>query len=430
MKYRGFVYGLTLWLIVFFYIPLTFSEESGVRWWDQRWKYRLPVMVQSGEYERIDKPVELKIDFTNLFGNIQAIGGELDVESIRVIQVKRSGEIVGRVQHQFDKAENYDALRNAEGTLIWMIDEMPAESAQYYHVYFDTLHGKKKSQEDEFAAKVKCREIDDDHWEISAHPYGFYTFQKSGGTFRIFAPKEVEDNHEGDWVRFDHSHYQGIPNMHSPDFSTLFHQRYEGLEASDGEWKVESRLVQEGELKVTIRSQHVIESGISEGTWAIVYEMFPSTIRCTVTQGNKEGFALIHEVTPGGNEYEKNDFVRLSIDEKKRRPGEGDFNEDISPEWAYQGEDGMKKKLYFIHMEDDAVNDAVLEFSQYHFWVVGWGRGAGKNTVRPGINSYPARFYFGFIEAENHEEMKTFINSLRDPLTILTLPVETVDAID
>ncbi|MEW6234068.1 MAG: hypothetical protein AB1656_01655 [Candidatus Omnitrophota bacterium] len=399
------------------------AQAKPAEWWDGRWTYRLPVMIQTGGYERIDKPVEIELDFIVLFNSVFAIGEAVDPHSIRVIEVERSGKILREVDSQFDPAPGFDPLRNAVGSLIWMLDEVPSGGARFFYVYFDSaLKGAKPKAE--VKSRVTLSSPDGDSWKFSAPPYGFYTFQKSGGAFRIFAHKDVQDNAEGDWVRSDLSHFQGIPNLHSPDFSTIFHQTYDGLKSSDGGWNVKSEMISEGPLKMTIRSRHVIAKGTSQGEWEIVYEIFPSTIRCTVTKGNENGFAFIQEAAPGGNKLGPEDFARLANEDQPRRLGQGNFNEDLSPEWAYQGEDGVKEKLYFIHAQDDKVKDAVLEFPQYHFWVVGWGRGGAPNAVSPGMKDYPAAFYFGFREAQDHAEMVRFIESLRQPLPIITLPVE------
>lgn len=383
-------------------------------WWNPDWNYRLDVSVDSGAVTRIDKPVELPINFTAAFEQLRASGKMLDHQSIRIIDV--SGESPKEIASQFEPYKDFQAKNNAIGVLVWMMEGTTQPRIdKRYQVYFDTItNGPKHSPE--FTNYLTLSEPDEDSWKISAPGYGFYTFQKSGGVFRVFSPHDVEDNALGDWVRFDKSHYQGIPNMHSPDFSTIFHQTYDDLVASDNQWDATSELIIDGPVKSVIRSEHKIESGISTGTWEIFYEIFPSTIRCTVTKGNDKGYALIHESTPGGNQFDEDDFIRLSTDDAPRRLGDGNFNQDIEPEWAYQGDDKVKHKLYFIHNQDDDIKDAVLEFPQYDFWVLGWGRGDGATNVSPGINTYPQSYYFGFYPAENHGQMVTYIRSLTTPV--------------
>ncbi len=395
-------------------------------WWNSAWHFRLPILVDSGSFERIDKLVELAINFTQLFSEANAIEIPLDLNSIRVVEVTNKGQFVSQVNSQFERAKEFNATTNAAGKIIWMMSgTVPKGTTKYYHLYFDsTVNGFKPKIE--VSPLITRSSPDKNHWKFST-PYGYYTFEKSGGTFSIFAPEDVTDNTDGDWVRFDHSRYQGIPNMHSPDFSTIFHQTYPGLLSSNQQWQVYSHLIDEGSLKTTLRSNHKINSGLSAGEWEIIYDVFPSTIRCTVTKGNAQGFALIQEATPGGNKYSSNDFLRLSTDSIARSPKHRNFNQDISPEWAYQGDSKIAQKLYFIHLQDDQVKDAVLKFPQYDFWVVGWGRGAHKNLlqrVQPGINIYPASFYFGFYEAQDHEAMLRFINSTSQPLKITSSGVE------
>ena len=85
------------------------------------WKYRLPVEVGAGEYDRYDKPVEIHIDFTEQMRRL-GVGKAFNKNSIRVVEVDSSGAALkGSVAYQFDDSPGYDAAMNASGTLVFIL---------------------------------------------------------------------------------------------------------------------------------------------------------------------------------------------------------------------------------------------------------------------------------------------------------------------
>jgi hypothetical protein len=396
-------------------------------------QFRLPVMVETGAYRRIDKPVEVPIDFAASLAEAGVSGARIDPTSVQVIaEDGQGGTGAGRlgvggavsIPCQLD----LDPDDRSTGTVTWLLaGETPAWTRRRFTIVFGTRPQLGSAGAGVAAShRLRLWEPDAEHWRIEAPPYGYYTFEKGGGAFNVFSPVDVADDGDGDWVRFDLSHYQGIANVHAPDFKTIFHQWYPGLVSSDGAWKVRSELVAAGPLKVTIRTTHVVDQGTAAGHWELRYEILPSTVRATMVRGGPGGFAFIHEAAPGGRALDpQHAFVRLSVDEAPRRLSDVRFNAPVGHGWAYQGDDRVPHKLYLAEMQDDGVLDAVLPFPQFHFWVVGWGRGAKAGTLSRGITTYPATFYQGFVDdgvtgGVDHEAVVAFIESIRQPLSVTT----------
>ena len=100
------------------------------------WKYRLPIEVGTGKYERYDKPVDIQINFTEQLKRL-GVAKAFSSSSIRVAEVHPSGKLLdSAVPYQFDKSQDYDALTNASGTLVFMLKGIAPVS--YTHLTLPT----------------------------------------------------------------------------------------------------------------------------------------------------------------------------------------------------------------------------------------------------------------------------------------------------
>ncbi len=112
--------------------------NSTASWWNTSWNYRIPVVINSTNYTRIDKLIELNVNFTDVFKNqIGDSGIRLDNKSIRVIEWRqnKSEEVIS----QFEEEAYYDSLSNAIGKVIWLMNgTTETNKIRYYYVYFDT----------------------------------------------------------------------------------------------------------------------------------------------------------------------------------------------------------------------------------------------------------------------------------------------------
>ena len=124
------------WLLFF---SASAWAHNGEVWWDTSWNYRSLIRVESGPYLRVDKPVDIEVDFTQALTD-SGDTGEFDPATIRVVEVGASGASVvdADVAFQFDPAEDFDSTLNATGRLIFLANGTTADSAaRRYHVYFN-----------------------------------------------------------------------------------------------------------------------------------------------------------------------------------------------------------------------------------------------------------------------------------------------------
>ncbi|MFH8119582.1 MAG: NEW3 domain-containing protein [Candidatus Aenigmatarchaeota archaeon] len=110
-------------------------------WWNVSWHYRFRIEVNSTSYNRMDWPIEYRVNFTDLLPY-----GTFDENSLRVFEYSQSGSILYEVPSQFDKEEGYDPSSNAVGTIVFLMNgTTQANSKRIYFVYYDILENGPKS---------------------------------------------------------------------------------------------------------------------------------------------------------------------------------------------------------------------------------------------------------------------------------------------
>lgn len=115
------------------------QPEPGVPWWDSSWNCRVLYTLYSGDYDRIDVPVEMTINFTKLLMQSNA-SGTFDENSLRVIEYESIEELLLEIPSQFDRASSFNASSDAVGTVAWIVNGTTlAGTARIYGLYFDTL---------------------------------------------------------------------------------------------------------------------------------------------------------------------------------------------------------------------------------------------------------------------------------------------------
>ena len=134
-----------IFLITLIFLPAV--HAISFEWWNSSWHYRIPIEINSTDYERKDAVIETKINFTaelEKFGLTESF----DENSVRVVEYNSSGSIIFHLPSQFDRAKNYNASENAVGTVTWIMNgTTPANQKRYYFIYFDTLENPKEQPE-------------------------------------------------------------------------------------------------------------------------------------------------------------------------------------------------------------------------------------------------------------------------------------------
>lgn len=134
---------VTLFTLVIFLVSIN-SVYALDQWWNSSWHYRVKLEINATSYSRLDWPIEKELNFTKLLeesGNL----GTFDINSTRVIEYDYLGNLLYEVKSQFDKNDDYNATRNAIGTLVFLMNgSTPANQKRIYYVYFDILENGQK----------------------------------------------------------------------------------------------------------------------------------------------------------------------------------------------------------------------------------------------------------------------------------------------
>jgi hypothetical protein len=369
-------------------------------WLDEKCKYRVPVRVSAAGYERLDKPVEIDVNFTQMLRRTSK--KKIDTKSVRVTEVNASGKIINsEVRFQFDKAPGFNPGINAKGKIILMADgKTPANSTRFFHVYFSG--GDTNRSTHSFKPLVRLTDSVEyrgqESFKIKTQNATYY-YHKQGAGFAGIIDKDGND-----WLGYrpgggPAGEYRGIPNMGYP----------EGY-CHPGKTVSNSKIISSGPIKVSIFS--VSNDGKMECMW----DIFPSYARLTVLKMRKP-YWFLYEGTPGGKLDEDSDYcIRPGTQNGMRTPAKTKWDGDISVpdhagEWVCFGDDN--RAIFLIHHEDDEGMDSYWPM-QGEMTVFGFGR-KGLNKF---MGMEPAHFTIGLSEFSSFEEVSQVINSAYSPMII------------
>lgn len=110
----------------------TFSASADTQsWWNARWRYRIPVEVSSGMYDRTDGVACVSLPLQELSKQARLVKG-IEVRSLRVIEV-----VAGKHREApcvFKKSSETDP----SGVLVWQLSGKTSSMAERrYAIYFD-----------------------------------------------------------------------------------------------------------------------------------------------------------------------------------------------------------------------------------------------------------------------------------------------------
>jgi len=104
-------------------------------WWNNHWKYRVLVKLDAVRFERVDYPVEAKLNFTGLLQTNEPF----EPRSVRVVEHAADGAMLGEVPSQFDPAAKFDSQRNAAGNVVWIAKgRTRLKTPRMFFIYFDS----------------------------------------------------------------------------------------------------------------------------------------------------------------------------------------------------------------------------------------------------------------------------------------------------
>ena len=90
-------------------------------WWNKVWHYRVMVNV-SVQNQHTNFPIELDVNFTQLFQQAGCSSCTLDVNSIRVVEHGNDGDPLYEVPSKTYFPDDFDAARNAIATVLWVMN--------------------------------------------------------------------------------------------------------------------------------------------------------------------------------------------------------------------------------------------------------------------------------------------------------------------
>ena len=359
------------------------SEDafSGGTWWNNDRTYRVPVTVDAGPHDRLDKPSEVAINFTELLSEL-GMAGALAVDSIRVVEVDQDGGVIDEnVAFQFDEDPSFHAESHASGNLVFIMEGVTAAGARrHYHVYFDVVGSAFTPAE--VAAQVSMTDDVPDEGQMSFEIdtlNATYLYQKDAGGF-----SSLLDVNGNDWIGYhpgggSAGEYRGIPNMVHPE--GIFHP---------GSVDSTSTILSQGPIKATLHSVS------NDGKWEAIWEIYPRYATMTVLKSDQP-YWFLYEGTPGGALNTATDFmVRASgTSTPLSTSWNGDIANSVGEEWAYFCDPnvGGGRCLFLVHHEDDSGLDSYWPMENA-MTVFGFGR-QGLNKY---LNSVPVHFTIGLMD--------------------------------
>lgn len=403
-------------------IPLTmlFCEQSLFAqtdpWWDTEWKARAKITVDPGTFVRVNKPVEVSINFTTLLGQI-SLSGALDDDHLRVVETNATGTVIdASVAFQFDKDTTYDATTKALGILVLIAkDTTTASTPRTFYVYFDVeanIAGKTAFAP---AARIALDTVSDhegyESYKITCGNVTYY-YHKAGGGFA-----SMDDAQGNDWIGYRplpcsgpegaNGCYRGIPNLHWP--ADLFHP---------GKTNCTSKIAYAGSLRVRITSV------TNDDKWLTHWDMYSDHANLTVERMNPDSsFWFLYEGTPGGSLEPTTDYWVIS--NGTRKTCNFNQNADIaSPEWMYFGDNNMKRTIFLAHREDDSHIDKFYQMNN-QMTVFGFGR----SDLNKLMNTVPQHFSIGLFEDSTYADLSVFIRSAVETVAVTIAAAEKNDVI-
>lgn len=370
-------------------------------------KYSLPVTIHANGCSRLDKPVEVQLNFSSLFSRA-GINSSFSEKSLQLVEVNPAGEAINsQVVFQFDKAPEFDPEKKALGTLVFMMNGKTApDQTRRFVLYFD---GEDHPQ-NTVKSLVEINNIGEyegfETFKINTPAAEYYYHVSSGG----FA--SIKDKDGNDWVSYHPNkepesgmkgRYRGIPNIAPPDFHP-----------GSPEPEKSSKIIAEGPLKISLLTE------TDDKLWRVKWDIYPNYATMTLLQKGPEPYWILYEGTPGG-EFNLNDYwVRSDGTRESLKPysqGSQWTGHLPFPKWVYFGDEKSDRVLYYIHHEDYQYEDVFWHSGEGGMTVFGFGRGPTQENWQQ-LTDVPAKLTLGFAERNEFNQVNDIINSAYRSLKI------------
>ncbi len=363
--------------------------------------FRLPVTINAAGFERIEKPVEVSVNFTQLLNSlVQA--GTIDENSIHVSETDSTRKIIidSSVPSQFDKDTGYNPTNKASGTVVFIMEGTTLSSTnRYYYIYFDIIGGSSLPVITTSQVALTDGIIDQGQtsYKIDITDSSFF-FQKEAGGFSSW-----NDKSGNDWIGWSTANgpsgkYRGIPNAVNPE--EVFHP---------GFYCCTSSIVSQGPIKIRVRT--------ANGTkWEALWDFYPRYATMTMTKMD-HNYWFLYEGTPGGVLEPTKDFMVRSNGVKTLL--NQSWAQDIpSNEWVYFSDPSVGtvgRSLFVTHQEDDTLLDQYWSYN--YMTVFGFGRKEANLTKL--LSTVPQHFTIGLIDGTDFAQNSKLIYSADKNLTVI-----------
>lgn len=369
------------------------AEISPPDWWNEAWRYRVPLQVGANGTARADKPAEVSLNFTSLLSTLGA-SGALDLDSLRLLEVDAQGAVLDEsVPFQFDQAAGFNAATNAAGTLVFLLEGATASGAtRRYHLYFDTTsHGPftPLSFTPQVTVTTASNYRGQDSFQVQTASATYY-YHKRGAGFASLLDAQSQD-----WISYTDTItnpgaagiFRGIPNL-----GVWAHPGYpeQGSASARG---ADSVLTSSGPLKA------VVTSTTTDTLRSLTWTFYPGYATMTLlSKPAGENYWFLYEGTPfGGAGVDPNrDYYQVRAGAKTyvRADENVTLSSDIAnPEWLFFGDDTTSRVLFLVNHEGDTQPDY---FRQQDDAMTVFGFGRQDPCCTRFLSQVPAHFTLGF----------------------------------
>lgn len=392
---------LQLLLAIFLLLNCNLSQNA---WLVEQSNQRVRFVVNTGNVDRLNTPVEIEIDLNEL-GAHATDDLNFETANLRLLEVQQNGVYLQTIAPvQFDIADT------AETAILTFLlpDTTKAGVSRYFECYFGEFDNPPLMQPN----PVSVTTVDDHEGQQSfqidtQNATYFYHIQGAG-----FA--SLDDLDGNDWLSYNPGvgaqsnsgsggMYRGVPNMGYPEGYC-----HPGKEVST------SRIVHSGPVKVTIESESLDKK--MQCRW----DIFPEFARLTV-QDMRPPYWFLYEGTPGGELEVQSDIcvrpgnVRTLCSES----WEGDIESEDPGEWLYFGDPAVNRSLFLVQHVDDDHMDSYWPMNE-EMTVFGFGR----LDLNKYMTRQPNQFTIGLVNSLEYDRLRRHINSAYQPLRIEVLAPE------
>jgi len=274
-------------------LPLDVQPDYG------RWRYKLPVVVDSGDLARTDWPVVLAVNFTDELRRL-GLSAAMAKDSVRVVEASEDGKLKEAAVCQVEWADDFDAKTNAKGEVVWLLKgQTAAHAKRYYRILFDTADAGRKS-----GSRVRHWDQENQIVSMDGYEAGF-----DNGVIRRLVSK------------------RGTEPARNFIHELVVSSKDVGWSKEPG--KVERFEVKhDGPARVVVFVRKALEAGV---VYEKTYAFYPQRFDVTITMNKQAGGLYSRAYYVASGQYEDDKGLKATMD--GRGDGEEVYGKNKNPKW-------------------------------------------------------------------------------------------------